>query len=65
MIQKLGLHPAEVLACAHLRGGEGDTGSLSDPRHHRPLMVLHQENLSEASFLHLLAGSHQLLLQCW
>jgi hypothetical protein len=65
MIRKPRRHPAELLACAHLHGGEGDAGSLLDPRHHNLLMVLHQENLSEASFLHLLAGSRQLLLQRW
>ena len=59
------LYPVEVLVGAELHGNEGDAGSLPDSHHHRPLMVLHQEKLLEAGFLHLMEGGHQLLLQHW
>jgi hypothetical protein len=64
MVREPGLHPAEVLAATELHGSEGNTGTLLDSCHHSLLMVLHQENLPEASFLHLMAGYCQLLLQC-
>jgi len=59
------LQSAGVLAGAQLCGGKGDTSSLPDPCRHRPLMVLHQENLMKVGLLRLLAGVQQLLLQSW
>jgi hypothetical protein len=48
-----------------LQGGKSDADPLSDSSHHHVFVVLHQKNLLEASLLHLVAGSHQLLLLCW
>jgi hypothetical protein len=65
MIRKPGRHLTEVLAGAKLQGSESDVGPLSDFNHHRAFAVLHQKNLLEAGRLHQMAGSRQLLLQCW
>jgi hypothetical protein len=65
MIQEPRHHLTEVLAGAELYGGEGDVGFLPDSSHHHAFMVLHQENLTKASLLHLVARGCQLLLQCW
>jgi hypothetical protein len=65
MVREPRLHPTEVLAGAQLHGGEGNTGSLPDSHHHRSFEVLHHDDLLEASHLCLIAGSRQLLLQCW
>ena len=59
------LHPTKVLVGVELHGGVGDASSLLDSHHHSPLLVLHQEILLEAGFLHLMARGRQLLLQCW
>ena len=65
MIQKPGRHLTEVLAGEKLQGGESDVGPLSDSGHHHAFMVLHQKNLPKAVLLHLMVGSHHLLLQHW
>ena len=58
-------NPTEILASAELHGSEGDAGSLPDSCHHSSLVVLHQEKLPEAGFLHLVVRGRQLLLQRW
>ena len=56
VVQEPRLHLVEVLAGVQLHEGKGDAGSLLDPCHQHPLMVLHQEIFLEAGLLHLLAG---------
>ena len=55
----------EILADAELQGSKGDPGSLPDSGHHRTLVVLHQENLTEASLCSLVAVGCQLFLRRW
>ena len=58
-------HPSEVHPGPQLHGSKSNTISLPDPYHHHSHMVFHHDDLSEASHLCLMAGGHQLLLQCW
>lgn len=55
----------KILAGAELEGSERNADSLMDSSHNRTFAVLHQKNLSEASFLRLMVGGRQQLLQRW
>jgi hypothetical protein len=58
-------HPAKVQPDLQLHGSKGDTSPLLDSCYHHPLMVLHYDELLEASHLRLMMRSRQLLLQRW
>jgi hypothetical protein len=56
-MQKSRIHSIEILACAKLRSGKGDTSPLANTGHHCTFMILHKENLLEMDLLRLMAGS--------